>query len=399
MESYLPTGTWPYRGRMGTLTVEEVQDRLSAHVGTEVPGLTWLVRTGDEVISGALGTRRTDGQEALHVEEIFRISSMTKPITAVATLILVGEGRFALDDPIHTWLPELADRQVLRTPGAALTDTVPAERAPTVRDLLSNTLGWGMDFSHPEATPFTRRWAELGLGAGPPAPAEHLPAQEWLDRASTLPLQHQPGQRWLYNTSSVVLGLLLERAAGVTLEQLLSDRLFTPLGMTDTGFWVPEDKRHRFGPCYAEGTEVYDPTDGQWSAPPPLAGGDAGLVATVSDYARFAKLLQGRGSFEGQRLLPADLAHAMVTNRLSEAQLRRGDPGPGSGWGFGVGVLLEGSSRGPSAGSYGWSGGLGSTWTSDPSACRTGVLLTNRMWTDPVPPSVVRTFEELLGHR
>jgi len=384
---------------MGTLTAEEVQDRLGTHVPAELPGLTWLVRTGDQVISGALGSRDLEANEALEADEIFRISSMTKPITAVAGLILVAEGAFALDDPIHTWLPELADRQVLRAPDAALEDTVPAERAPTVRDLLTSTLGWGLDFAHPEPTPFTRRWTDLGLGAGPPAPADQLPAQEWLERAGALPLQHQPGQRWLYNTSSVVLGLLLARAAGCTLGELLADRLFTPLEMADTGFWVPPEKRHRFGACYGEGSDVYDPADGQWSAPPPLESADSGLVSTAGDYARFAKLLQGRGSIEGRRLLPGDLVHAMITNRLTDTQLRGGTPGPGSGWGFGVGVLLEATEHGPSAGSYGWSGGLGSTWTNDPATCRTGVLLTNRMWTDPVPPPVVATFEELLARR
>ena len=382
---------------MGTLSAEEIEASLRPHVPADVPGLTWLVRTGDQVLTGALGTREADGQEALQPNEIFRISSMTKPITAVAGLILVGEGILALDDPIETWLPELADRQVLRSPGAELDRTVPAERPATVRDLLTNTFGWGMDFADPAPTPLTRRWAELGLGAGPPAPAEQLPAEEWLARASTLPLQHQPGERWLYNTSSLVLGILLSRVCGATLGELLRDRLFDPLGMADTGFWVPDHKQNRFGPCYAEGTDRYDPAAGQWSAPPPLEGGDGGLVSTVADYARFAKLLQGRGSLEGRRLLPAELVHAMVTNRLSDAQLRRGGPGPGSGWGFGVGVLLEADPPGPSAGSYGWSGGLGSVWTNDPATCRTGVLLTNRMWTAPVPPPVVATFEALLG--
>ena len=384
---------------MGPLTAEEIQDRLRAHVPAEATGLTWLVRTGDQVLSGALGTRDVAGQQALEADEIFRISSMTKPITAVATLILVGEGVFALDDPVHTWLPELADRQVLRTPDAALDDTVPAERAPTVRDLLTSTLGWGIDFAHPEATPLTRRWVELGLGVGAPAPAEQVPAQEWLERAAALPLQHQPGHRWLYNTSSVVLGILLARATGTSLAELLTERLFTPLGMSDTGFWVPPDSRHRFGPCYGEGSEVYDPADGQWSAPPPLQGGDCGLVSTVADYARFAQLLRGRGSVEGRRLLPADLAHAMTTNRLTDAQLAAVGPGPGTGWGFGVGVLTEAAEHGPSAGSYGWSGGLGSTWTNDPATCRTGVLLTNRSWSSPERPPVVGAFEELLGRR
>ncbi len=379
------------------LTSEEVQDRLRPHVGIDAPGLTWLIRTGGEVLSGALGSRDRAGEEPLETDEIFRISSMTKPITAVGALILTADGAITLDDPIETWLPELADRRVLRTPDAELDDTVPAERSATVRDLLTNTLGWGMDFADFSATPFTRRWSELNLGDGPPGPAEQLPAQEWLARAARLPLQYQPGQRWLYNTSSVVLGILIARASGSSLATFLTERIFTPLGMTDTGFWVPPQKQARFGPCYREGDEVYDPPEGQWSAPPVIEGGDGGLVSTVADYARFAKLLQGRGSVDGQRLLPAELVHAMITNRLTEAQLRAGGPDPGSGWGFGLAVLLTAAEEGPGAGSYGWAGGLGSTWSNDPATCRTGVLLTNQMWTSPEPPPLVAAFEALLG--
>lgn len=382
---------------MANLTNEQVQDQLRPHVGADAPGLTWLIRTGDQTLSGALGSRDLAGQELLEPSEIFRISSMTKPVTAAGALILVAEGTLTLDDPIETWLPELADRQVLRTPVAELDETVPAERSATLRDLLTSTLGWGMDFTDFSPTPLSRRWTELGLGDGPPAPGDQLSADEWLARAGSLPLQYQPGQRWLYNTSSVVLGILIARAAGSSLAEFLTTRIFAPLGMSDTGFWVPPEKQARFGPCYGEGADVYDPADGQWSAPPTFERGDGGLVSTVADYARFAKLLQGRGSIDGQRLLPAELVHAMVTNRLSAQQLRVSRPDPGSGWGFGVGVLLSAAEEGPGAGSYGWAGGLGSTWNNDPATCRTGVLLTNRMWTSPEPPPLVAAFEALLG--
>lgn len=388
-----------YGGRMGALTSEEVTGRLRRHVGTDAVGLTWLIRTGGEVLCGALGSRDRAGAEPLDTHEIFRISSMTKPVTAVGALILVADGVLTLDDPIEAVLPELADRRVLRTPGAELEDTVPAERAVTVRDLLTSTLGWGMDFTDFSPTPLTRRWSELNLGDGPPAPGEQLPADEWLARAGALPLQYQPGQRWLYNTSSVVLGILVARASGGSLSDFLTERIFTPLEMTDTGFWVPPEKQSRFGPCYGAEETVYDPADGQWSAPPSIEGGDGGLVSTVADYARFAKLLQGRGSVDGQRILPAELVHAMTTNRLTAQQLRDSRPDPGSGWGFGLGVVLTAAEQGPSAGSYGWFGGLGSSWNNDPATCRTGVLLTNQMWTSPEPPGVVAAFEELIGHR
>lgn len=382
---------------MATLDDEEIRDRLAPHVGAEVPGLVWLVRTPAGTSTGALGCRDLHGDAPINTDEIFRLSSMTKPITAVGALMLIADGALTLDAPIENWLPELADRRVLRTPAAELDETVPAQRPITARDLLTSTAGWGMDFSDFSPTPLSRRSAALGLAGGPPAPAEHLNADQWLARAHELPLQAQPGARWLYDTSSVVLGMLIERAAGATLGDLLAERLFDPLGMTDTGFWVPPGKHQRFGPCYGAGEQIYDPSEGQWSAPPPLHGGDAGLVSTATDYARFADLLTGGGAVGGQRLLPEELVRAMTTNQLNDAQLRAGGPGPGSGWGYSCGVLLETRPGQPQAGSYGWSGGLGSIWSTDPALERTGILLTNRMWTDPVPPPVATTFEALLG--
>ncbi|SEE83318.1 serine hydrolase domain-containing protein [Ruania alba] len=385
---------------MSTLSTANVNDVLAPHVGADaIPGLTWLARDGDQVVSGALGHRDLGGTQPLTTDEIFRISSMTKPVTALTALILVTDGALQLTEPVDTYLPELAERRVLRHPHAELDDTVPADRPITVTDLLTNTSGWGMDFTDFSPTPLSQAWAERGTAPGPPAPAGALPTDAWLAAASDLPLQAQPGQRWLYNTSSLLTGMLIERVAGARLGEVMAERIFEPLGMHDTAFRVPAHGVDRFGACFAVGEDVYDSADGQWAQHPPADGGDAGLVSTVSDYVRFADLVHGGGAVGDRRLVREDLVQAMTTNQLAVDVLARGGPAPdgGSGWGYGCGVLVRPAPSGLSAGSYGWDGGLGSRWFTDPVTGRTGILLTNRMWTSPQPPEAFRAFEALIG--
>ncbi|UFU06779.1 serine hydrolase domain-containing protein [Ruania halotolerans] len=385
---------------MRNLTAPTVNDALAPHVGSDnIPGLTWSVRDRDQALTGALGHRDLAGAEPVRTDTIFRIASMTKPVTALVALMLVDDHAISLTDPVDPYLPELADRRVLRHPHAELEDTVPADRPITMLDLLTNTCGWGMDFTDFSPTPLGAAWAERGAAPGPPAPAGALPTDEWLAAASDLPLQAQPGQRWLYNTSSVVLGMLIERVAGARLGEVMAERIFAPLGMTDTGFHVPPESMSRFGACFAVGTDVYDPADGQWAARPPADGGDAGLVSTASDYARFTDLVRSGGAVGDQRVVSNDLVRAMTTNQLDAEVLARGGPAAdgGSGWGYGCGVLTRPAPSGLSAGSHGWDGGLGSRWFTDPVTDRTGILLTNRMWTSPEPPEAFRAFEELLG--
>ena len=175
---------------------------------------------------------------------------MTKPVTAVAALLLVEECRLRLDDPVDDLLPELADRRVLADPAGPLTETVPAVRPITLRDVLTFRLGLGMDFAASHPQPILAAMAELGVGAGPPAPGHLPPPDEWIARLGTLPLAHQPGERWLYHTGAEVLGVLVSRAAGQPLEAFMQERIFDPLGMRDTGFSVPPAALDRFGACY-----------------------------------------------------------------------------------------------------------------------------------------------------
>ncbi|HEX9994708.1 MAG TPA: serine hydrolase domain-containing protein [Acidimicrobiales bacterium] len=353
----------------------------------DVPGLVWLVARRGEVHAGSAG-------DVVGRDAVFRVSSMTKPVTAVAAMVLLEECRLRLDDPVDAWLPELADRRVLARPDGPLDHTVPARRPITVRDVLTFRLGLGMDFAAAGPQPVLEAMAALELGAGPPAPAEPPEPDEWLRRLGTLPLAAQPGERWLYDTGSAVLGVLVARASGQPFDGFLRERVLGPLGMRDTGFSVPDGERHRFGPCWtadpATGERtVYDPVDGQWSRPPAFPAGNAGLVSTVDDYLAFASMLLAGGRHAGGRLLARPTVAAMTTDHVGGA-----GPSPdGSvGWGFGVGVQLRRTGPARSVGSYGWDGGLGSSWANDPAEGLVGILMTDRTWSSPSPPAVCRDF-------
>ncbi|GAB3752897.1 serine hydrolase domain-containing protein [Microlunatus parietis] len=378
-----------------------IEERLGAHVDSgELPGLAWLLSYSDEVRTGAIGHLDPQGTLPIRTDTIFRISSMTKPITAVAALILVEEGMLSLDEPVDRLLPELADRKVLRDPAGPLHDKVPSERPVTVDDLLTFRLGWGMDFTDFSPKPFDEAWNKLGLGFGPPTPARMPDPDTWLKRLGTLPLQFQPGERWLYHVGSQVLGFLVARASGQSLAEFFAERIFEPLGMIDTGFCVPAEKLDRFGPHFAGepgATTIFDETDGQWSTLPAFHGGGEGLVSTLADYHRFASMLRHGGELDGRRLLAEPTVAAMITNQLTGDQLARGGPAPdgSSGWGRGVGVIIRDLPDGPPAGGYGWSGGLGSTWSN--AGPVTGILLTSRAWSSAGPPPVFETFESIIG--
>jgi CubicO group peptidase (beta-lactamase class C family) len=240
---------------------------------------------------------------------------------------------------------------------------------------------------------------ELGIGAGPPRPGDTPAPDEWMARMATLPLEYPPGARWLYHVSSDVLGVLLARASGQDLGAFLRERIFDPLGMRDTAFSVPAAALDRFGPCYgaADGDgalAVYDDAVGQWSEPPAFPSGGGGLVSTVDDFFAFAEMLRRGGALGGTRLLsPASVA-AMTTDHLTAEQRAASGPDPSGdqGWGFGVGVWRAQVGTTWSPGTYGWDGGLGSTWANDPAQALVGILLTNQMFTDPSLPLVCRDF-------
>jgi CubicO group peptidase (beta-lactamase class C family) len=359
------------------------------------PGLVALVSRGTESRVIPLGATGFDVGDPMRRDTLFRIASMTKPITAAAAMLLVEDGKLKLDEPVDRLLPELARRRVLRSIDAPLNDTVPANRPITVEDLLSFRLGLGLVLAPPGAYPIQQAIAELGLvGFGPPDPSAPLSPDQWIRGLGTLPLMAQPGERWMYNIGSDVLGVLIARASGQSFDAFLHARIFGPLGMKDTGFSVPPDEIGRLATAYRggpDGLTAYDtPTNSKWGKPPAFPAGDGGLVSTVDDYLAFARMLLAGGVHQGTRILSEASVKAMTTDHLTPAQRAGGRIilDEGRGWGYGMAVVVERNGDGVPPGAYGWSGGLGTSWTSDPARDLTVILLTQRAFDTPEPPAV-----------
>ncbi|MEV0608716.1 serine hydrolase domain-containing protein [Polymorphospora rubra] len=368
---------------------------LTGHVecGT-VPGLVALVSRRDEVHVEAVGTTAVDGDTPMRRDTIFRITSMTKPVTAVAAMILVEECVLRLDDPVDRWLPELADRRVLNRVDGPLDDTVPAERPLTLRDLLTMRMGFGHPMVAPRSTPIMRAEDDAGLRTfGPPKPSTSHPPDVWMRELGALPLMRQPGEAWLYDTAYHVLGVLIARACGQPLEAFLRERIFEPLGMPDTGFSVPADRLDRFTECYEVGADGLTPYDGiadsQWSRPPAFPDAAGGLVSTVDDYLAFGRMLLGNGRYRrGPRILSRPAVETMTANHLTPEQLAGADVflGDNRGWGFGVSMVTARDDISAVPGRYGWDGGYGTSWASDPREELIGIVLTQRLATaEPSP--------------
>ena len=366
-----------------------------------VPGLVAAVARGDSTHVEVLGRRDADRGEAMSRDSIFRIASMSKPITAVAALMLVEDCVLRLDDPVDELLPELADRRVLKSPDSPLDATVPARRPITLRDLLTFRAGFGAVWD-PD-WPITAAYQDRGIAPGPPRLSpEPTPAPElYLRRLGELPLIHQPGEAWLYHMGLAVTGVLIERASGQPFAEFLRERLFKPLGMDDTGFQVTPDKQQRFVSAYRPDPEsgaltLVDPGEGsKWSEPPLFPDGGGDLVSTVYDYLVFARMLMNGGIYSGTRILSRPSVELMTTDHLTAENRRAGglidDMWDANGWGFGVQIATARTGH-ASIGRYGWSGGLGTTWFNDPREGLIGILLTQRLWDSPVPPPVYADF-------
>ena len=379
-----------------------LHDAMTRHVDAgEVPGLAYLVARGDDVRVETIGTSSFDDPTPLDRSAIFRIASLTKPITAVTTMSLVDEGVLRLDQPVDDLLPELADRRVLRAIDAELDDTVAADRPITVEDLLSYRLGFGTVMAPPDTYPIQRAEAELGLQSigGPPWPPVTHDVDSWMAALGSIPLMYQPGEQWLYGTSGQVLGVLVARATGNDLDTVMHERIFGPLGMRDTGFTVPAGQLHRLTTFYAPDAEtgelsvLDDPTDSWWSTPPSFPDAAGGLVSTVDDYWSFVSMVLAEGTMGGQRVLSPESVALMTTDRLSRAQRESSELflGEVGSWGLGMAVPTTGSTA-PLPSGFGWDGGSGTTWHSNPGSGVTGMVFTQRQAMSPAPPPVIEDF-------
>ena len=356
------------------------------------PGTVALVARGDTVEVAVAGSTDLDGTAPMARDTIFRIASITKPITAAAVLVLVDDGIVGLDDPVARWLPELASPNVVRTPSSPLDDVVPANRPITVLDLLQAKAGYGFpaDFTLPAIGPLFS-----DLHQGPPNPDQVLAPDEWMATLAGIPLLYQPGQAWLYNTTSDIQGVLVGRASGMGLSEFLAERVFAPLGMVDTGFYVPADKRDRFTTYYRPaadgGLEVVDAPDGQWSRPPAFPSGAGGLVSTVDDWLAFARMLLRGGSSPRGRVLSEDAVRRMTTDYTTPEERAANDIFlEGQGWGFGGSVDIADIDPWNTVGRYGWIGGTGTSAHLTPSTGLVTIAMTQVELTSPTAPETLR---------
>ena len=378
-----------------------LHDAMAGYVARgEIPGIITLVARRGAAQVDVIGRTAAGDAPPLQRDSIFRIASLSKPVTAAAALIAIEDGRLALDEPVDRLLPELANRRVLRQIDGPLDDTVPANRPIAVRDLLTFTMGMGILFAPPGTHPIQRAIDELQLGQGMPRPQIPPAPDEWLKRLGTLPLMRQPGECWMYHTSSDVLGALIARATDQPFESFLRERLFAPLGMVDTAFSVSPAQRDRLVTSYlvdpaSGGLQPFDPPDGAWSRPPAFPSGGGGLVSTIDDFFAFAEMLRTGGQHRGTRILSEASVAAMTRDQLTPAQKAASNWLPGSfdhiGWGYGLAVVTGRNESGP-PGTYGWDGGLGTIWRTDPGEQLVTILLTQRAWTSPIPPPVCRDF-------
>ncbi|MFH8348990.1 serine hydrolase domain-containing protein [Streptomyces sp. NPDC018045] len=387
--------------------LHRVRDVLARHVGSgRIPGLVALVSRGDETHVEALGTMRHDGGAPMRRETLFRMASTTKPVTMAPVMVLLDECRLRLDDLVDPWLPELADRRVLKRIDGPLDDTVPARRPITVRDLLTSTFGLGVDLTA-LGSPIMDAVFERGVFS---QGAASLPEpDEWMRRLGTLPLMRQPGEHWQYHLSHDVLGVLVARVTGQPFETFLRERVLDPLGMKDTGFHVPADKIDRLPPGYVpdprtgEFTVWDEAVGGQYSAPPAFQSGGGGLVSTVDDYHAYFRMLLNHGMHGTERILSRPAVQLMTTNRLTPEQeaarsaLARDavhvsfGQGQQGGWGFGMAVRTYRGDYAP-IGQYGWDGGTGTTTYADPDHQLTGILLTQVGMSTPDSARLIHDF-------
>jgi len=352
--------------------IDEIVERAVAQ--GQVPGVVAAVAQGESVHVATSGVMALGGAP-MRRDTLFRISSMTKPITAAVVLSLVDDGLLELNTAVDELLPELADRRVLRRPDGPLGQTFPAQRSITVRDLLTFTWGLGMQgamFMAPKPWPIVTAAAERDLCTfGPPQPGAMPEPDTWMARLGELPLLAQPGERWLYQSGSQVLGVLAARAAGAPFEHVMRERLLDPLGMSDTGFHAADTGRLATAYENRDGRFVVtDHPDGQWAHPPLFADGSGGLVSSVDDLVAFGRMLMRGGS----PVLGLQTTAEMTRDQLTAAQRANLWPGfsflEDRGWGYGVSVLDDGR--------YTWEGGLGTAWSNMPSRDLTVVVLTQR---------------------
>ncbi|HEY1750277.1 MAG TPA: serine hydrolase domain-containing protein [Caulobacteraceae bacterium] len=339
--------------------------------------VTLIWRGGEEIQFNALGKRNLATGEPMTRDTLFRIASMTKPVTSVAALMLMEEGKLKLSDPITRWAPEFAGMQVLKSATGPVEDTYPAPRDITVEDLMTHRAGLAYGFTSigPIAHAHQKALGDvLSQDMGPDA---------WMKALGGLPLSYPPGERFHYSHATDVLGFIVGRIEGKDFRDVLMERIFGPLGMPDTDFYFPPEKQHRAARLYRLKDDLSGLEDTNMpvrDTPPAFCGGGGGLISSLDDYLKFARMLLGDGEVDGVRLLKPETVRLMRTNRLTDAQREIPFMGipfwAGQGFGLGLSMITDPEKQAwmgaGNEGAFGWPGAFGTWWQADP---KTGMIL------------------------
>lgn len=330
--------------------------------------VTLVWHRGNVLQVNEIGQRDIEANLPMQRDTIFRIASMTKPVTVAAAMTLVEEGKLALTDPVSRWLPELADMRVLIDPTGSLDNTVAARRPITIDDLMTHRSGLAYGFS--VGGPISRAYGQVSL---------RQDQDHWLAEVAALPLLHQPGERLTYSHGTEVLGIALSRIEGKPLHVVLSERIFEPLAMTDTGFFIAPEARGRATTMYRlddAGTLQHDMMGPIPVKEPRFCQAGGGLVSTTDDYLRFARMLLGAGTVDGVRVLSEESVQLMRTDRLTEEQKRQPFLGApfwvGRGFGLNLSVVTDPARSAQlfgagGLGAFSWPGAYGTWWQADPA--------------------------------
>lgn len=346
-----------------------------------------VFRKGSLAYCEPLGRMDIERDKPMREDTIFRIYSMTKPITSVALMMLYEDGRFQLNDPVHQFIPQWRDLAVYQAGVVPNFVTRPVERAMTVKDLFTHMSGLTYGFMN--RTNVDHAYRKLGVGAG-----EGATLRTMIDTLAKLPLEFSPGTRWNYSVASDVLGYLVEVMSGMSFDTYLRTHIFEPLGMKDTGFTVPENDVSRFAANYSRGADKTlrredDPRDSIYVRPRTFFSGGGGLVSTAHDYLRFCRMLVNGGELDGVRILGRKTIELMTCNHLpNDDDLTRWALGSFSetaneGYGFGLGFSInlgpERTATIGSKGEYAWGGAASTIFWVDPAEELVVILMTQFM--------------------
>ena len=379
----MPTPVTPEEVGLSSTGLEDLRTVAQSYVDQEkLAGLiTLIARQGKVAHCECYGMRDAEANKPMQSDTIFRIYSMTKPITCAAFLMLLEEGRVRLDDPVSKFIPEFKQMRVLVGNSDKGTELVDLEREMTIWHLLTHTAGlaYGVDA---ENSPVEDMYRAVGMWDS--TWQLQLSLQDMVQDIAKLPLALQPSRDWRYSVAHDVIAYLVSVISDMPFDTFLEEKIFRPLGMDDTGFFVPEGKWDRFGALYSapeeDGFRLLDaPATSPLLRPDKHPAGGTGLVSTVADYLRFAQMLLNEGEWEGVRLLSRESVQMMTTNQLPEAliPIHFENPWPGMGYGFGLGVVVDAAQAEMlwSNGTFQWLGIGGTTFWVDPQKELIGLIM------------------------